>query len=52
LASGDSFVAFIDADGELDSAPCVLEWKTTSARYPEEPDGIAALDPQLVAIPG
>ena len=26
----------------------MLEWKTTSARYPEEPAGIAALDPQLV----
>ena len=48
LTSGDSFVAFVDAVGELDSTPCVLEWKTTSARYPEEPDGIAALDPQLV----
>ena len=26
----------------------MLEWKTTSARYPEEPAGIAALDPQLI----
>jgi hypothetical protein len=26
----------------------VLGWKTASARYPEEPDGIASLDPQLV----
>src|SRR5271166_6495302 len=48
LSSGDSFVAFVDAIGELDTVPCVLEWKTSSARYPEEPDGIAALDPQLV----
>ena len=48
LSSDDSFVAFVDAVGELDSTPCVLEWKTSSARYPEEPDGIAALDPQLV----
>ena len=48
LASGKSFVAFVDAVGELDSTPCVLEWKTSSARYPEEPDGVAALDPQLV----
>jgi len=30
------------------TAHCVLEGKTSSARYPEEPDGIAALDPQLV----
>jgi hypothetical protein len=48
LRSGNSFVAFVDAVGELDSTPCVLEWKTSSARYPEEPAGIAALDPQLV----
>ena len=26
----------------------MLEWKTTSSRYPEEPDGLLALDPQLV----
>jgi hypothetical protein len=48
LGSGNSFVAFVDAIGELDGAPCVLEWKTSSARYPEEPRGIAALDPQLI----
>jgi hypothetical protein len=50
LSSSDSFVAFVDAVGELDSTPCVLEWKTSSARYPEEPDGIAALDAQLVCL--
>ena len=27
---------------------CLLEWKTTASRYPEEPDGLLALDPQLV----
>ena len=35
LSSGNSFVAFVDAIGELDSTPFVLEWKTSSARYPE-----------------
>ena len=25
-----------------------MEWKTTSSRYPEEPDGLLSLDPQLV----
>jgi hypothetical protein len=25
-----------------------LEWKTSSSRYPEEPEGLLALDPQLV----
>lgn len=48
LGSGNNFVAYIDAIGELDATPCVLEWKTTSARYPEEPAGLSALDPQLV----
>ena len=48
LSSGASFVAFVDAIGELDGIPCVLEWKTSSARYPDEPSGIAALDPQLI----
>ncbi len=48
LSSGNSFVAYVDAIGELDETPCVLEWKTSSARYPDEPAGIAALDPQLV----
>jgi hypothetical protein len=46
--AGNNFVAYVDAIGELDGTPCVLEWKTTSARYPEEPAGISALDPQLV----
>ena len=27
---------------------CLLEWKTSSSRYPEEPKGLLALDPQLV----
>ena len=48
LNSGASFVGFVDAIGELDGETCVLEWKTASARYPEEPVGIAALDPQLL----
>jgi len=48
LPSGNRFVAFLDAIGELDCTPCVLEWKIASARYPEEPAGSAALDPQLI----
>ena len=48
LRSGNSFIAYIDAIGELNCTPCVLEWKTSSARYPEEPEGITALDPQLI----
>jgi hypothetical protein len=48
LPHGNEFVAFIDAIGSLDGSPCLLEWKTTSARYPEEPSGLLRLDPQLV----
>src|SRR5436853_1730318 len=44
----NEFVAYIDAIGELDGLRCLLEWKTTSSRYPEEPEGLLALDPQLV----
>src|SRR5205823_8229426 len=44
----NDFVAYIDAIGQLDGRHCLLEWKTTSSRYPEEPQGLLALDPQLV----
>ena len=45
---GNDFVAYVDALGELDDRGCLLEWKTTSSRYPEQPEGLLALDPQLV----
>jgi PD-(D/E)XK nuclease superfamily len=48
LSGQNEFVAYIDAVGQLDDRGCLLEWKTTSSRYPEEPDGLLALDPQLV----
>src|SRR5207247_9877946 len=48
LSSQNEFVAYVDAMGWLDNQRCLLEWKTTSSRYPEEPDGLLALDPQLV----
>jgi hypothetical protein len=48
LSTGNDFVSYVDAIGEIDGTRCLLEWKTTSARYPETPTGIAALDPQLV----
>jgi len=48
VSDQNKFVAYIDAIGKLDGKDCLLEWKTTSARYPEEPDGLLALDPQLV----
>lgn len=48
LSTTDNFVAYIDAIGNVDGTRCLIEWKTTSSRYPEEPDGLLALDPQLV----
>jgi hypothetical protein len=48
LPPGNDFVAYVDAIGRLDGLPCLLEWKTTSSRYPEEPAGLLMLDPQLV----
>jgi PD-(D/E)XK nuclease superfamily len=48
LSSDHDFVSYIDAVGTLDGKRCLLEWKTTTARYPEEPNGLLALDPQLI----
>jgi len=42
------FVSYVDAIGRLDGTRCLLEWKTAAARYPEKPQGLLALDPQLV----
>jgi hypothetical protein len=44
----NEFVSYIDGIGELDGKRCLLEWKTSSSRYPEQPEGLLALDPQLV----
>ena len=48
VSGNNDFVAYIDAIGRLDGKRCLLEWKTSSSRYPEEPAGLLALDPQLV----
>jgi len=48
LSDTNDFVAYVDAIGQLDGKRCLLEWKTTSSRYPQQPDGLLALDPQLV----
>jgi CRISPR/Cas system-associated exonuclease Cas4 (RecB family) len=48
LSPTSQFVGYIDALGHLDGTRCVIDWKTTSARYPEQPEGLLALDPQLV----
>jgi hypothetical protein len=48
LPNANQFVAYIDAVGELDGVRCLMDWKTTSSRYPEEPAGLLSLDPQLI----
>jgi hypothetical protein len=47
LSSTSQFVGYIDAFGYVDGTRCVIDWKTTAARYPDQPDGLLALDPQL-----
>jgi PD-(D/E)XK nuclease superfamily len=48
LSDGGEFVSYIDAIGELDSKKCIIDWKTTTSRYAEEPAGLLSLDPQLI----
>jgi PD-(D/E)XK nuclease superfamily len=48
LPSGSQFLSYIDAIGELDGTKCIIDWKTTTARYAEQPQGLLALDPQLI----
>jgi PD-(D/E)XK nuclease superfamily protein len=48
VAGKNDFVAYIDAIGKLDGTRCLLEWKTSASRYPEEPKELLSLDPQLV----
>ena len=48
LEGGQEFVSYIDAIGELDGKSCLIDWKTTTSRYSEEPEGLLSLDPQLI----
>jgi PD-(D/E)XK nuclease superfamily len=48
LAGGNDFLGYIDAIGELDGKRCIIDWKTTAARYPDNPEGLLSLDPQLI----
>jgi CRISPR/Cas system-associated exonuclease Cas4 (RecB family) len=44
----NEFVSYIDAIGNLDGMRSLLEWKTSSSCYPDTPEGLLALDPQMV----
>jgi PD-(D/E)XK nuclease superfamily len=48
LPENNEFVAYIDALGTLDGTDYLIDWKTTTSRYPEEPEGLLTLDPQLI----
>ena len=48
LPGGSDFVAYIDALGEIDGKRCLIDWKTTTSRYPDDPIELLSLDPQLV----
>jgi hypothetical protein len=48
LCGKNNFVGYIDAIGYLDGIRRLIEWKTASSRYPDQPEGLLALDPQLV----
>ena len=45
---GGGFLAYVDAIGEIDGIRCIIDWKTTTARYSDNPEGLLSLDPQLV----
>jgi hypothetical protein len=40
-------VSKLDAIGEVDGVRCLIDWKTTTSRYPEAPEGLFSLDPEL-----
>jgi CRISPR/Cas system-associated exonuclease Cas4 (RecB family) len=48
LPGGSEFLAYVDAIGEIDGIHCIIDWKTTAARYSENPEGLLSLDPQLI----
>lgn len=45
LREETEFLGYVDAIGELDGERCIIDWKTTSARYPDTTQGLLALDP-------
>jgi len=48
LPGGSDFLAYVDAIGEFDGLRCIIDWKTTTARYSDNPARLLALDPQLI----
>jgi len=48
LSGGAEFVAYLDAIGRMEGVLCLIDWKTTTSRYSESPQGLLSLDPQLI----
>jgi hypothetical protein len=48
LSNDNEFVAYVDAIGAFDGTRCLIDWKTSTSRYPEGPKGLLSLDPQLI----
>ena len=48
LPNSNEFVSYVDAIGEIDGRPYLIDWKTTTSRFADEPEGLWALDPQLI----
>jgi len=48
LPGNNEFVSYIDAIGTLDGKACLIDWKTTTSRYTDEPHSLLTLDPQLI----
>src|SRR6267143_1012406 len=48
LTGGSEFVAYLDAIGEIDGVRSLIDWKTTTSRYPDGLEGLLSLDPQLI----
>ena len=46
-------MAYVDAIGQRNGTQRLLEWKTTSTRYPDQPEGLTSLDlqPQVFLSP-
>jgi hypothetical protein len=48
LGDDSEFVAYLDAIGQIDGVRCLIDWKTTTSRYSEDPKGLLSLDQQLI----
>ena len=43
LPNANEFIAYVDAIGEIDGRPHLIDWKTTTSRYVDEPEGLWAV---------